>query len=97
LAARISSPSNPRCIPKSASPSIRRGFYSVGQLGDFGQLLETTVCFRTGRIVHAVIQQGLDGTQDIPLNVRLAQKMLIHINDAFDGKSPTPEPEQGPG
>ena len=64
------------------------GFYSVGKLGDFGKLIETTVCFRTGRIVHAVIQQGLQGTQDIPLSVRLAQKMLGRVNDSFDGKAP---------
>ena len=60
------------------------GFYMVGSLQDFGDLIETTVCFRTGRIVHAVIQQGLDGTQDIALSVRLAHKMLAHVDDAFD-------------
>ena len=78
-------------VPKIADQSA--GFYSVGELGDFGKLLETTVCFRTGRIVHAVIQQGLEGTQDIPLSVRLAQKMLARVNDSFDGKAPPAEPE----
>ena len=81
-------------VPKIADQSA--GFYSIGQLGDFGKLIETTVCFRTGRIVHAVVQQGLDGTQDIGLSVRLAHKMLKRVNDAFDGKAP-PEDSSGAG
>jgi len=84
-------------VPRIGDQSA--GFVTTVSLGDFGTLVETTVCFRTGRIVHAVTQQGLDGTQDIALSVRLAEKMLQRVNDAFDGKTAeeTPEAEKKTG
>ncbi|MBA4179811.1 MAG: hypothetical protein C0506_04410 [Anaerolinea sp.] len=53
------------------------------------RLIDTTVCFQTGRVLHAVQQTGLPGTEDIALAVRLARRMEAHVNDAFDGKQTT--------
>lgn len=90
-------PSEEFKVPRIGDQSA--GFVMMGKLGDFGILVETTVCFRTGRIVHAVTQQGLDGTQDIELSVRLAERMLRRVNDAFDGKAAkeTPAAEKKAG
>lgn len=55
-------------------------------------VMQTTFCFRTGRILHAVQQTSIPGTEDVALSVRLAQRMLAHVNDAFDGKAPPPPP-----
>ncbi len=55
------------------------------QMEGFGRTLETLVCFRTGRVVHAVLQSGLDGTADIALNVRTARRMLERVRALFDG------------
>jgi len=48
-----------------------------------GEAVELNVCFRTGRIVHAIAQSGLEGTQDIALSIRLAERMLDHVEAAF--------------
>ena len=48
-----------------------------------GRLVETVVCFRTGRIVHAVVQNGLDGTEDIALGVRIAKRMYENVRAVF--------------
>jgi hypothetical protein len=63
------------------------GFFVIEQLPNFGTSIDTAICFRTGRIVHAIVASGLDGTQDIGGGVRLAKKMLIHIDAAFEAKS----------
>jgi hypothetical protein len=75
-------------VPKLGAEST--GFFSttefdVGQVS-FGQFIETIVCFRTGRVVHAVVQGGLDGTEDKDLGVELAKRMLTYVNATFDGK-----------
>ena len=41
------------------------------------------VCFRTGRIVHAVAQNGLEGTEDIALGVRIATRMYELVRTVF--------------
>lgn len=48
---------------------------------------ETTLCFRTGRVLHAITLTGLAGTEDIALSVKLAQRMLSRVDDAFAGRS----------
>lgn len=53
----------------------------------------TAVCFRTGRIVHAVAQAGFNGSQDIGLAVRLAQRMLTRVENTLDGR---PDPKETP-
>ena len=50
-----------------------------------GRIIETLVCFRTGRVVHTVLQNGLDGTADIALNVRIARRMLERVRAVFEG------------
>jgi hypothetical protein len=72
---------------------------------DVGQtvitFVDTVVCFRTGRIVHAVQETSIQGIEDVSGPITLAEKMLRYANDSFDGKgvAPTPGPEddQGPG
>ncbi|MCC7366155.1 MAG: DnaJ domain-containing protein [Dehalococcoidia bacterium] len=49
-----------------------------------GRRVETIVCFRTGRVVHAVSQIGLDGTEDHEFTVELARKMLDRVDLAFE-------------
>ncbi len=72
------------------------GFYSENELGEYGKGYETTVCFRTGRVVHAIVQSGLEGTQDIALSVRLAERMLKRVEAVFDGKAePLEDDENG--
>ena len=82
-------------VPKLGDESV--GMLMTQQQQQLGKSVDTIVCFRTGRIVHAVQQTGLDGTQNIGLSVKLAQAMLAHVDDAFAGKtpaagSPTPAP-----
>jgi hypothetical protein len=67
------------------------GFLSVQDRGNGQSFTDTNFCFRTGRIVHVVQQTSIPGVEDIALNVRLANVMLQHVNDTFDGKR-TPEP-----
>lgn len=47
-------------------------------------LVDTTICFRTGRIVHAIQQTSIPGVEDLALSVRLAHRMLDHVDAAFD-------------
>jgi hypothetical protein len=61
------------------------GFF-VRQRDNQGQptFVDTTVCFRTGRIIHAIQQTSVAGTEDIALGVRLAERMLSRVEAAFD-------------
>lgn len=61
-----------------------QGFLLGEQTEEIGRLVETVVCFRTGRVVHAVIQNGLDGTEDIALGVRIARRMYEHVRTVFE-------------
>lgn len=63
------------------------GFQMSTPNDTFGSTLETVICFRTGRVVHAVSQSGLRGTDDIALSVRLAERMLRRVDETFDGKA----------
>lgn len=58
------------------------GLFLVSRV-EIGAVVDTIVCFRTGRIVHAVTQNGLDGTEDVVLGVRLARRMLEHVERAY--------------
>lgn len=60
-------------------------------------ITEVTICFRTGRILHAVQGISAPGPSDAGLVLTLAEAMLSHINASFDGHGvapPTPEPTQ---
>ncbi|MEX0782409.1 MAG: J domain-containing protein [Dehalococcoidia bacterium] len=49
---------------------------------------ETTFCFRTGRIVHAISLASLPGVEDIGLAVRLAEDMENRVQAFYNGEEP---------
>ncbi|MGE0572505.1 MAG: hypothetical protein AB7H85_18115 [Dehalococcoidia bacterium] len=59
------------------------------------KIIETVVCFRTGRVVHGVVQRAWDGSQDEELVIGLAKEMLIHADNAFEGKNDPVDPDPG--
>ena len=61
------------------------GFF-VRQQDAQGQttFVDTTICFRTGRVTHAIQQTSVAGSEDVALGVRLAERMLARVNAAFD-------------
>ena len=73
------------------------GFYITETDEQIGKSIETVICFRTGRIVHGVVQSALDGAQDIGLVVSLAERMLVQVDNTFEGNpDPIDEvPQQG--
>ena len=60
------------------------GFFMRPPAGELGRLVDTVVCFRTGRIVHAVVQNALAGSEDVALAVRLARRMLERVDVEFE-------------
>lgn len=62
------------------------GFSVSEQLENFGESIDTVVCFRTGRVVHAVVQSGLEGTHDQQLSIDLARSMLGNVEAYFKGE-----------
>jgi len=79
-------------VPKIGDQAT--GFFVTVNNTQGQQFIDTTICFRTGRILHAIQSTGLPGTEDVAAAIGLAQAMLQHVNDAFDGKIPptTPTP-----
>jgi len=81
-------------VPKLGDEAT--GFFVTEQRADASgnpqTFTDTTLCFRTGRILHAVQTTSVPGAEDIATTVRLAQAMLGHVNDTFDGIIPTPSP-----
>lgn len=68
-----------------------QGFIHGEQTSEIGRLVETVVCFRTGRVVHAVLSNGLDGTEDVALNVRIARRMFDNVRAVFAELEPPAE------
>lgn len=77
-------------VDNATAPDVREfsvGLIADGALGlflvqrdpDFGEIFDTVVCFRTGRVVHVISQTGLAGSEDVELGVRLANRMLERI------------------
>ena len=64
------------------------GFFYNKSASSGLHLVDTTICFRTGRVIHSVQSTGLPGTEDVALTVRLAEKMNLHVNAFFDGRAP---------
>jgi hypothetical protein len=72
--------------------------FSITTIDDsFGRSVDTVVCFRTGRIVHGVIQTSFDGAQDVAFVIRLAEKMLHRVDETFDGNPAEADPKPEPG
>ncbi len=50
---------------------------------DAPTFVDATVCFRTGRVVHAVQATSVAGVEDIGFVIRLAERMLARTDAAF--------------
>ncbi len=61
------------------------GFIAAGVMSPYS---DTTFCFRTGRVVHAVSLSSLPGVEDIGLAVRLAEHMEERVEAFYDGEEP---------
>ena len=73
---------DPFIVPDIADQS--NGFFVEEEIDGSGTtLVYTTVCFRTGRIVHVVQQASLPGIEDIGAALRSADKMLKRVDAAF--------------
>ena len=82
--------SRPLALPRIGEQSS--GFIAEGVMSS-PVYKETTLCFRTGRIVHAISLASLPGIEDISLAVRLAHRMEDHIDAFYDGH-PHPADEE---
>jgi hypothetical protein len=80
-------------VPKIGDQSS--GFLIETDQGTGVTAVQTTVCFRTGRVMNVVQESSIPGVTDVALTVQMAQKMLQHVNDSFDGK-PRPAPVKTP-
>jgi hypothetical protein len=77
-------------LDEFAVPSLGEqatGFTVTSLDEEQGKTVDTVVCFRTGRIVHGVVQTSLDGSQDIGLVIRLAERMESHVALTYAGKA----------
>ncbi|MEO6398842.1 MAG: hypothetical protein ABIP13_10280 [Tepidiformaceae bacterium] len=81
-------PLSPFAVPTIGDAA--NGFFVDTQTESGLRLIDTTICFRTGRVLHSVQQTGLPGTEDVALAVRLAEKMRDHTDAFFDGRAPIP-------
>lgn len=77
-------------VPPIADESAGFSFTTEVGAGTFslGLARETVVCARTGRLVHAIVQYGLDGTPSEELGVELMRRKLAYVDAAFEGKDP---------
>jgi hypothetical protein len=80
-------------VPRLATEST--GFFFETTVDPLGKFVDTVVCFRTGRVLHAVVANGLDGTQDSAINIALARKMLGYVEATLDGDEVEPDGEEG--
>jgi hypothetical protein len=71
-------------VPKLGDESV--GFTVVSPNTNFGHTVDTVICFRTGRIVSGVVQTSFLGSENRSLVLELAKKMLLHVNETFQGK-----------
>jgi len=99
-AAPVSDFKVPRLADESAgfsvdSDTITIDVDSVTQEETVAKIIETVVCFRTGRVVHGVVQRAWDGSQDEALVIDLARDMLVHADKAFAGKEDPLDKEPG--
>lgn len=78
-------------VPKLGDQSV--GFTVTTPNKNFGKLVDTIVCFRTGRIVHGVIQTSFLGAENNALVLELAKKMLLRVNETFKGAPSPKDPE----
>ncbi len=92
LPVSLSVPLEPFIVSKIGQQT--NGFFVDEDIDSAGTTLTyTTVCFRTGRIVHVVQEGSLPGLQDIGDALRTAGTMLKNVNVAYD----KPATENGDG
>jgi hypothetical protein len=82
---------HPLTVPQFGDESA--GFIANGIMSS-DQLKETTMCFRTGRVVHAVSLASYPGVEDVALAVRLTERLESRVNAYYDGNG-TPGAQQG--
>ncbi|MGE0599374.1 MAG: hypothetical protein AB7J35_06975 [Dehalococcoidia bacterium] len=83
LPVSLSVPLEPFIVSKIGEQT--NGFFVDEDIDSAGtKLTYTTVCFRTGRIVHVVQEGSLPGLEDIADSLRTANTMLKHVNAAYD-------------
>ncbi len=77
-------------VPPIADESAGYSFTTQVGAGEFslGMARETVVCARTGRLVHAIVQYGLEGTTSEEVGVELMRRKLGYVDAAFEGKDP---------
>ncbi len=81
-------------VPKIADQS--NGFFVEEAIDEEGTtLMYTTVCFRTGRIVHVIQEAALPGLEDIGSGLRTARAMLSNVDAAFSGERTAPTETTG--
>ena len=96
LPIQLSTQLDPFIVPKLGDQS--NGFFMEEPIDDQGTtLMYTTVCFRTGRIVHVVQEASLPGLEDIGSSYRHATMMLKHVDDSFAGKAPAKDEDEPSG
>ncbi len=71
----------PFLVPQIADGAT--GFFVRQQSDGSTTFVDTTLCFRTGRILHAIQQTSIPGVEDIALSIRLANSMLERIDAEF--------------
>ena len=75
-------PLDPLIVPEIGDGAA--GFLTRQEDDGSTTFVDTTLCFRTGRIIHAIQQTSLPGVEDIALSIRLANRMLERVDAAFD-------------
>lgn len=71
----------PFLVPQIADGAT--GFFVRQQDEGSNTFVDTTLCFRTGRILHAIQQTSIPGVEDIALSIRLANSQLERVDEAF--------------
>ncbi len=72
----------PFLVPEIADGAT--GFFVRQENDGSTTFVDTTLCFRTGRIVHAIQQTSIPGVEDIALSIRLANSQLKRVDEVFD-------------
>lgn len=71
----------PLLVPRLADGAS--GFLVRQFEGGAPTFVDTTVCFRTGRVVHAIEATSVAGVEDVAFVLRLAERMLARVDAAL--------------
>jgi hypothetical protein len=59
--------------------------------------VNSTLCIRTGRIIHAIQETNVPGTEDFAALIQMGEDMVTRVNGVLDGKiKGTPVPTAPP-